>query len=180
MTERVDVDILIEYGYITKPPVNNATWFPYGKSGCGQDECSHFHCDHTVMLPTREERMWCPLCTMEGRYSQLKRIYECPQIHQVWHEFECMATGQTESDRKKMEMHGKDHAARISDELGIDHQFERVDYSELRREAENRKPNKKVTSVSKTPGDDMAEAMVSTHDQAVKDGRKQSKGRFTF
>lgn len=161
--ERVDVDVLVDYGYIARAPANNATWYRYGKGS---------ECDHTVKLPIREERLWCPICTVDSRYSQLRRIYEAPAQQQVWHEHWNMATGRVESDRKRMEQHGRAHADRISEELGIAHSFERADWSELRATAEADLPTAKT--------DSMAQALVSTHDRAVAEGRKESKGRFVY
>lgn len=161
--ERADVGVLIDYGYIDREPPNNAIWYKYGKGS---------ECGHVVRVPIREERLWCPICTTEGVYSQLRRVWESPSMQQVWHEHWNMATGRMESDRKQMEQHGKAHADKISEELGIAHSFERVDWSELRKTAEADLPTSKT--------DSMAQALVSTHDRAVAEGRKESKGRFVY
>lgn len=159
--EPVDPDVLWDLGMIDRPPANNARYWLYGKGS---------ECDHQVELPINESRLWCPLCTQAGEISQLKKIFVAPFQQEVWHEHFNVATGQVESDRKRMEAHGKAHADKISEELGIAHGFERADYGELRATAMETLPTGKT--------DSMQQALVSTHDQAVKDGRKDSKGKF--
>jgi hypothetical protein len=157
---RPDPALLIDRGMIDREPPNNARHWLYGKGS---------ECEHTVELPINESTVWCPLC---DHLSQLRKIFVAPAVQQVWHEHVNWATGRVESDRKRMEQYGRAHAEQVSEELGIAHGFERADPGELRREAERRGGTEKA--------DKMAEALVSTHDRAVSEGRKESRGKFVY
>lgn len=160
---RVPGEMLVDYGYVEELPANNAPVYLYGKGD---------NCECLVELPIRESYLWCPICGAEGIRSQLKRVY-IPQTNQtMWHGHWNLATGQYETDRKKMEQHGRAHADKQSEELGIAHGFERVDYSELAQERANKGSDKH--------GNTVEAARVATHDRKVASGEKESRGKFVW
>lgn len=155
--------MLVDYGYVPTTPANNAPHYLYGR---GTD------CDHQVELPVREERISCPLCASEHEFSLLKRIFLSPNMEQVWWEHWNPTTGHVESDRKRMEERMHRHSETISEQLGIRHNFERIDHSEIVREREKKGPDRNGKTVHS--------GLQSTHDRAVADGRKPSKGKFVW
>lgn len=158
---RIPQEMLLDYGYIPAPVANNAPHYLYGK---GTD------CEHQVELPIREERISCPLCASEHEFSLLKRIFLAPYCEQVWWSHYNPTTGRMESDRKAMQRHLTDHSHRISDELGIGHEYKRIDPSEVLKE--------RAAKGADRNGKTVEGALVSTHNRAVAEGRKQSKGKF--
>lgn len=162
-TIRVPREVLIELGYM-QVAMTQAAHYLYGRGTC----------EHTVEVPINDsDTIWCPVCQWENlEPSQLKRIYVSPAQQQVWHEHWNWTTGRVESDRKGMEEELHRHSQTISEELGIAHEFERIDHSELiaAREAKGADRN----------GKEVGSGWQSQHDQAVKDGRKDSKGKYVW
>ena len=162
----VDSAFLVEIGWLNDLPANNAPWYTFGPGPASS-------CDHWIEMQYRDgDETWCPLCSTENRHSRLRRkILAAPHATQVWHSFHSHVTGREESDRRSFERHGSDHAKKISDELGIGHSFSRTDASDLR---------KTVTGYDRKGRDREAvagEALRATHDRAVAEGRKESKGK---
>jgi len=166
---RVDSAFLVEIGWLTDLPANNARWFTYGPAPADKKGNPYPDvCDHWIEMQYRDgDETWCPLCATEHRRTRLKRkILQAPHAPPVWHSFYSHATGQEESDRKAFQRHGSDHAKRQSDELGIGHSFTRTDSSEIlsTMTGTDRKGRDRDTVVG--------EALRATHDKAVADGRK--------
>jgi hypothetical protein len=158
---RLTGECLFDLGYLPLLPATNAPRYLYGKGD---------HCAHVVEVPIRESRLWCPVCKLTDQSpSMLKRIFVAPAMQQVWHEHFNWTTGQLESDRKRMEEHLHAHSSQISEDLGIGHTFERTDPSELRKMAKTNKNGNTVET-----------GLPATHDRAVQEGRKPSRGKFVW
>lgn len=168
LDDRVPIDILIDYGHLEPDQTvpNNVTWYPYAKGS----ECSHrVSFPATVVGSPPEATISCPLCAMEHNYSLLRRVFENPSMPPVWHEHYNHTTNAIESDRRGMDRHLKQMSEEATARNGIAHNFVRTDPAEMRA---------LVTDTKKQ--DEMSEALVATHNQRVKEGKKESKGRFTF
>lgn len=78
-----------------------------------------------------------------------------------------MATGQLESDPKKFRAHLRDASGEATDRHGFQVNYEPVDYQADR--------DYLLRGV-----EDGQEGLQSTHDRAVEEGRKDSRGRFVY
>jgi hypothetical protein len=156
-------ELLIDYGFLDAPVANNACRYPF------RPHPEHRDCDHHVLLYSTDDTAWCPLCATEQRHSLLKRAWVAPTVQSMWHEHFNWTTGQLESDRKRMEEHLHAHSSQISEDLGIGHTFERTDPSELRKMAKTNKNGNTVET-----------GLPATHDRAVQEGRKPSRGKFVW
>jgi hypothetical protein len=155
-------DFLLDHGFLAEPVANNAPRYPYRPNPALPE------CDHHVLLPYRDDIVWCPICASAGHHSQLKRAWLSPSMQQVWWEHHNMATGQLESDRRRMDVHLADASKRAEDRLeGTPANFVRTDYTELRKLKAER-------------GGDITLGLDATHDRAVQEGRKDAVGKTTF
>lgn len=160
-TYRLPGDLLFELGYLPFVPANNKPHYLYGPYESSR-------CEHHVEVPIREQYLWCPVCKVEGdEPSMLKRKFVAPAMQQVWHEHYNFSTGRVESDRKRMEQHLRAKSDAVSESLGIKHNFIRADYGELKRHAENH-------------GMDLQTSLEATHDRAVTEGRRESRGKYVW
>lgn len=155
-------DLLLDYGFLAEPVAINAPRFPY------KPHPEHLDCEHHVLLPYRDDSVWCPICATEGHHSLLKRAWVAPAMWQVWWEHQNMATGQLESDRHRMDVHLADASKRAEDRLeGTPANFVRTDYTELRKLKAER-------------GGNIEAGLASTHDKAVAEGKKERVGKTTY
>lgn len=170
---RIDGEDLAYLGWVTDPPATNAPYYTFGPV----DGLSA--CDHRVEMQFRDgDETWCPICSFDHHHSRLRRkITQAPHAAQVWHDFYSPATGRVETDRKKFTQRGKAHVDAVSEELGIDHSFERTDASDLMANI-NGADRSLTGRRGQSKADQAAEALATTHDVAVAQGRKESKGTF--
>lgn len=115
---------------------------------------------------TNESIIWCDECGADGRWTQLRKSFASmgTRFARVWHDTDTpnLTTGRVETDARKFARHLADESKRMEDRLGQRVDFQPVDPTD--RDALG------VTD----------EGMDATHDQAVRDGRKDSRGRFVF
>lgn len=115
---------------------------------------------------TNETMLWCQECASAHEYVQLKKAYQEQGVSfpRVWQDIGIPnpTTGQVESDPRKFREHLHVASEQMAERLGMKVDYQPVDLTD--RDALG------VTD----------EGMDATHDQAVKDGRKDSRGRFVF
>ncbi len=113
-----------------------------------------------------ESMLWCQDCSAAREYTQLKKSYQSQGISMatVWHDTGeiNLTTGRVESDPRKFATHLRDQSEIASERLGMPVDYQPVDMTD-----------KDALGVTD-------EGMDATHDQAVRDGRKDSRGRFVF
>lgn len=126
-------------------------------------------CGTVVESDIREQVIWpCPTCAeneelpYEDRLRPLYRKYTVPHINSVWHEHFNYTTGQVVSDRKQFTEQLHIGSERVSERLGLKHDFQPADLSD-----------KKTLGVTE-------EGLDATHDKFVELGWKESKGRFVY
>lgn len=127
-------------------------------------------CDRSVtcQLTTNinESVIWCNECAEQHEWTQLKKSFQAmgTNFARVWHDtgIPNITTGRVESDPKKFATHLRDESRRAEERLGMPVNYEPVDLTD-----------KDALGVTE-------EGMDATHDRAVKDGRKDSRGRFVW
>lgn len=111
----------------------------------------------------RESQLWCNMeCHEEQLWTPMVRHYASTNFGRVMHEHQNVAVGKPISDMRQF----KDELARASDReserMGFTVDYQPADLTD-------------TTTLNVTD-----EGLDSTHDQAIKDGRKESKGRFVW
>lgn len=115
---------------------------------------------------TNESIIWCAECAVAHEYTQMHKAFAEMGISHatVWHDTGVpnLTTGRVESDPRKFAVHLREQGERMGERLGMATDYQPADLTD--RDALG------VTD----------EGMDATHDRAVKDGRKDSRGRFVF
>lgn len=114
-----------------------------------------------------ESGIWCAECGGEASsYTRLKKAYAsmATRFSRVWHDtgIPNMTTGRVESDPRKFAAHLREKSEEMGERLGIKVDYQPVDLTD-----------KDALGVTD-------EGMDATHDRAVAEGRKDSRGRFLF
>lgn len=119
-----------------------------------------------VTSNVRESFIWCDECRESREYTQLKKSYQSQGVSmaQVWHDTDTinLSTGRVESDPRKFKEHLRIKSEEMEERLGIKVDYQPVDLTD-----------KDALGVTD-------EGMDATHDAAVRDGRKDSRGRFVW
>jgi hypothetical protein len=120
---------------------------------------------------TNETGLWCSmntddegLCSEQSLWTRLKKSYASmgTRFATVWQDTGQvnMTTGRVESDPKKFAQHLRDKSRIMEERLGMPVDFQPCDPSDTRIDSD--------------------EGLDSQHDRAVRDGRKDSRGRFVW
>ena len=113
-----------------------------------------------------ESFLWCEECGESGSWTQLRKSFQSQGIAfaQVWQASDTpnLSTGKIESDPRKFKEHLYAAGQEMAERIGMPVNYEPVDMTD--RDALG------VTD----------EGMDATHDRAVAEGRKDSRGRFVF
>lgn len=114
----------------------------------------------------RETTIFCEECGEHGEWTQMKKSYQAmgTRFATVWQDtgIPNLATGQVESDPKKFAEHLRVAGEEMGERLGM-----KVDYQ----------PAEMTDKAAHGVTD---EGLDATHDRAVKEGRKDSRGRFVL
>lgn len=115
---------------------------------------------------TNESSLWCDECAEAHEYVQMKKSYQAMGISAatVWQDtgIPNISTGRVESDPKKFAAHLREASEKMGERLGTNVDYQPMDMTD--------KDSLGVTD----------EGMDATHDIAVKEGRKDSRGRFVW
>ncbi len=137
-----------------------------------QSSCPIFSDDREGMVicqltsNVNESGVWCEICGEDGVWTRLSKSYQSQgvRIMTVWQDTDTpnLTTGRVETDARKMQQ-----------------------YLDMRSDIEGERLNMKVDFQIVDPTDRDAlgvtdEGMDATHDRAVSDGRKDSRGRFVW
>lgn len=148
-----------DYVWLIDPPdrtfANNAPRYDFECISCALACESHIN----------ETTIWrCPRCYHTlGESIPLRKTYRTsPSIPRVWHGHQSLTTGQWVSDRKQIKEQLHVASEERSERLQLAHNFIEVDM--------NDKDTLGITD----------EGLDATHDQHVRLGWKESKGRFVF
>ena len=113
-----------------------------------------------------ESFIWCEECGHSSQWTQLRKSYQAQGIAfaQVWQDTDTinLTTGRVETDARKFKVKLWEESRKAEERLGMPVCYEPIDLTD--RDALG------ITD----------EGMDSTHDAAVRDGRKDSRGRFVF
>lgn len=120
-----------------------------------------------VTSNVNESGIWCAECGTEASiYTRLKKAYAsmATRFSKVWHDtgIPNMTTGRVESDPRKFAAHLREQSEIMGERLGMKVDYQPVDLTD-----------KEALGVTD-------EGMDATHDRAVAEGRKDSRGRFIF
>lgn len=128
----------------------------------------HSDADHEVVCQltsnTNESMLWCDDdCKEAGEWTQLRKCWREQGVRMatVWQDtgIPNLTTGRVESDPKKFREHLKVASREMEERLGIPVDFQPTDPSDTYHSDEG---------------------LDATHDRAVADGRKDSRGRFVW
>lgn len=128
--------------------------------------CPHYtdgrHC--LLTSPLRETTLWCEFeeCHDTQTWTQMKRVYTSVQFGRVMHEHMNVAVGKPISDMRQF----KDELARSSDR-----ESERMGFTVNYQPADL--TDDKALKVNE-------DGMDATHDEKVRTGERESKGRFVW
>ena len=116
---------------------------------------------------TNESIIWCDDdCRELQEWTQLKKSWQSQGVVMatVWQDTDTinLSTGRVETDPRKFATHLREQSEIMGERLGMNVDYQPCDMTD--RDALG------VTD----------EGLDATHDQAVKDGRKDSRGRFVF
>ena len=115
---------------------------------------------------TNESSLWCQECSSHREYTQMKKSYQEQGVSfpRVWQDIGIPnpTTGQVESDPRKFREHLHVASREMEERLGMKVDYQPVDMTD-----------KDALGVTD-------EGMDATHDRAVAEGRKDSRGRFVF
>lgn len=115
-----------------------------------------------VETTVNEQRIWCPNAAAEHRSCQMKKNYRSVQITAMWHEQWNPSAGRVIGSKKQLEEHFKVQSDVYSERLNMDVNLQIAD-----------------TNDTKTLGI-TEKGLDSTHDAKVRDGIRESKGKFVF
>lgn len=116
---------------------------------------------------TRETTLWCPDdCKSSHEWVQMKKAYAemGTSFATVWQDTDIpnLSTGRVETDPKKFRQHLAQKSEEMAERLGMAVDYQPVDMTD-----------KDALGVTD-------EGLDATHDAAVREGRKDSRGRFVF
>lgn len=115
---------------------------------------------------TNESMLWCQECAREHEYTQMKKSYQemGTSFATVWQHTDIpnLTTGRVETDPKKFAIHLREQSEIMGERLGMKVDYQPVDMTD-----------KDALGVTD-------EGLDATHDRAVAEGRKDSRGRFVF
>lgn len=109
----------------------------------------------------RESQLWCPMCSAEHIFTALYRVFTGAHFNRPWPEHVSFTTGQVVRGEQHLREQLKRASGENSERLGMNVDLQPVPLSEI-----------KSTSTD--------EGMAATHDRQVKEGSKDSRGRFVF
>ncbi len=115
----------------------------------------------------RETTLWCPDdCKAESAWVQMRKAWQDMGVNAatVWHDTGQvnMTTGRVETDARKFAAHLREQSEIMGERLGMKVDYQPVDMTD--------KDSLGVTD----------EGLDATHDAAVREGRKDSRGRFVW
>ncbi len=119
-----------------------------------------------VVSNVRESFLWCDDCRGAHEYTQLRKSYQEQGVAMasVWQDTDTinLSTGRVETDRKKFAAHLRHQSEIMGERLGMKVDYQPCDMTD--------KASLGVTD----------EGMDATHNVAVREGRKDSRGRFVW
>lgn len=115
---------------------------------------------------TNESGIWCEECGERNLWTRLLKSFQSQGTNfaRVWHDTDTpnLATGQVESDPRKFREHLHVASEQMAERLNMPVDYQPCDMTD-----------KDALGVTD-------EGMDATHNQAVKDGRRDSRGRFVW
>jgi hypothetical protein len=127
-------------------------------------------CDRSVTCQfttnVNESVIWCSECSEQHEWTQLKKCFQAmgTNFATVWQDTDTpnLTTGRVETDPKKFARHLREQSEIMGERLNMKVDYQPVDMTD-----------KDALGITD-------EGMDSTHDVAVREGRKDSRGRFVF